>query len=135
MEVRVIALIPVGTVPLTKEPQQWGFFAIGSYPLPSVHERLTANTNESNVWVLAIKINNDMKVQITFKDPDALEDCITEALEEVTVEGISADELEAVKEKRREEVRDLCRQWFKWGEYLTVEVDTESKTCAVVANA
>lgn len=73
-----------------------------------------------------------MKVDITFKDPDALTDCIEDAVDRMTVEGISDTELEAVKETRKEEIRSLCRKWFKWGEYLTVEIDTELETCIVI---
>lgn len=75
-----------------------------------------------------------MKVQITFKDPDALQDCINDAVQDLEVEGITESELEAVREKRGEKIKDLCQRWFKWGEYLTVEIDTETETIAVVPN-
>ena len=42
------------------------------------------------------------------------------------------DEREAVAAIRKEKLHDLCRQWFEYGEYLVVEIDTEAKTCTVV---
>jgi hypothetical protein len=29
-------------------------------------------------------------------------------------------------------VQELCSTWFSYGEYLTVEIDTEAKTCTVL---
>lgn len=31
-----------------------------------------------------------------------------------------------------DEIKALANRWFKHGEYLTVEIDTESETCTVV---
>lgn len=73
-----------------------------------------------------------MKIKITFKDPDALIDCINESLEDLKIEGVSDEELEGIKEQRLEEYKELCGKWFKWGEYLTVEVDTEAGTIKVL---
>lgn len=73
-----------------------------------------------------------MKIKITFKDPDMLDECIGEGVRDYPVQGLSDDEYSAVKEKRKEEVRELCSQWFEYGEYLTVEVDTETKSIRVV---
>ena len=57
-----------------------------------------------------------MKFRVTMKTPiaDALEDTIRE-------EEIGGAVLEMCKEK-----------WFEYGEYLTVEIDTEKGTCVVV---
>lgn len=76
-----------------------------------------------------------MKFRVTMKDPDTLHDAIAEAVQaEVAVLPLDADEREIVAEERRAKVRDLCREWFNYGEYLTVEIDTEAKTCVVVAD-
>jgi hypothetical protein len=77
-----------------------------------------------------------MKFQVTMKDPDAPFDAIDEALvEEVDkIVGLDTDERHAVIEERGEKVRDLCEKWFRYGELLTVEIDTDAQTCTVVEN-
>jgi len=56
-----------------------------------------------------------MKVKLTFKMPDAVEQA-----------------LEDIAEDDREEVRQACGKWVRYGEYITVEVDTEAGTCTVI---
>jgi ribosomal protein S12 methylthiotransferase accessory factor YcaO len=75
-----------------------------------------------------------MKIQVSMKDPDALHEAVREAVnnEIDSMSGISADEKELIKEKRIEKTNEICRQWFEYGEYLLVEIDTESKTCIVL---
>ena len=73
-----------------------------------------------------------MKFTVMFKDSDALWKAIDDTVNELKVAGLSDDELEAVKEKRREEIREMCGKWFEYGEYLSVEIDTDKKSCTVV---
>lgn len=74
-----------------------------------------------------------MKFTVSMKDPDTLHDCIKEAVEAEIGESLpDKDEFESVVEMRSEKVAKVCAEWFKWGEYLTVEIDTEAKTCVVV---
>ena len=75
-----------------------------------------------------------MKFVVTMKDPDTLHDAIDEAVTEDVgkMEGLDEDERQAVIEARKEKVQELCSQWFEYGEYLRVEIDTEAKTCTVV---
>lgn len=73
-----------------------------------------------------------MKFKVTMKDPDTLHDAITEAVkEEVNQLLDDPDEREALQETREKKVHDICKEWFEYGEYLTVEIDTESKTIRV----
>lgn len=74
-----------------------------------------------------------MKFRVTMKDPDCLNDAIADAVRESLAadERLDADEMDAVGEVRREKVGESCKRWFKWGEYLTVEVDTDAGTCVV----
>lgn len=74
-----------------------------------------------------------MKFKVTMKDPDTLHDAINDAVKAQIQEiGITdEDEIEALQEKRAEKVRELCNAWFEYGEYLTVEIDTEAKTATV----
>lgn len=56
-----------------------------------------------------------MKVNLTFKSPDTMY---------YTCQGMSDEEEKQVKE--------VCRKWIKYGEYLTVEVDTDEETIKVL---
>jgi hypothetical protein len=73
-----------------------------------------------------------MIFKVQMKDPDMLYDSIRYAVGGIEVDGLSESELDAVKEARTEAVETLCRKWFRYGEYLTVEIDTEKETCVVV---
>ena len=74
-----------------------------------------------------------MKFRVTMKDPDTLHDAINESVtEEVNDLNWSKAEKEGAVEIRAESIREVCKAWFKWSEYLTVEIDTEAKTCVVV---
>ena len=74
-----------------------------------------------------------MKFRVSMKDPDTLADAIRDAVtEEIEKLCLPEDEQEAILEVRFEKVSDVCRNWFQYGEYLEVEVDTDAKTCVVV---
>jgi hypothetical protein len=74
-----------------------------------------------------------MKLRVMMKDPDTLDDAIKRAVDD-SFKGVvlEDEELDAAAEARREKVKSVCSTWFKWGEYLEVEIDTEAKTCTVV---
>lgn len=75
-----------------------------------------------------------MKFQVTMKDPDGPYECIRDAagesLEEIA--GLSPDECDCLKEKRTEELNKFAGKWLKYGEYVTVEFDTEADTATVI---
>ena len=73
-----------------------------------------------------------MKFKVTMKDPDTLHDAIADAVKELSITELSDDEMEAVRETRKESIGNICAEWFSYGEYLTVEIDTDAKTCIVV---
>lgn len=73
-----------------------------------------------------------MKFKVQMKDPDTLHDAIADAIHKDTASIADGDERTAVKEVRGDKVRALCSRWFEYGEYLTVEIDTEAQTCVVV---
>lgn len=74
-----------------------------------------------------------MKFTVSMKNPDALHEAIEGALkEDPTLRGFDSEEVEAVTEVRRRKFADVCSTWFKYGEYLTVEIDTDERTCTVV---
>jgi hypothetical protein len=66
------------------------------------------------------------------KDPDTLYDSIKDALKGELASIADDDEREMLAEHRYGKVRELCSKWFRYGEYLTVEIDTDACTCVVV---
>lgn len=76
-----------------------------------------------------------MKFKVTMKDPDTLGDAIDEAVraELKTVAGLTDNEREGLVGDRRESVKAVTSKWFEYGEYLTVEIDTEAGTATVCA--
>jgi len=56
-----------------------------------------------------------MKITISFKTPDAVEYA-----------------LETLSEDEKAEANELIKNWVEYGECLSVEVDTEAKTCIVL---
>lgn len=78
-----------------------------------------------------------MKFLVTFKDPDGPSDCINEAAVEeaksvAKFDDLDEDEQDSLVESRKEKLNELCRTWFEYGEYVTIEIDTEAKTATVV---
>lgn len=77
-----------------------------------------------------------MKFRVTMKDPDgvfeSLRDAATASLK--GTEGLGDMERDDLIEKRREGFGFHIKPWFEYGEYLTVEIDTDAKTCVVVQN-
>ena len=61
-----------------------------------------------------------MKLKVTFKSPDAL-DC---ALTDARYNGATMEDLDAVTQ--------LTSRFLQYGEYVTIEFDTESGTATVL---
>jgi hypothetical protein len=75
-----------------------------------------------------------MKFTVTMKDPDTLHDAIKDAVEEdlAKIEGLDDGDREALAERREEITRGIASTWFRYGEYLSVEIDTDAMTCTVL---
>jgi hypothetical protein len=75
-----------------------------------------------------------MKIRMQLKDPDGVSDSIQEAVEKsVAASGITdEDEREALFEARTEKAGKAIGKWVEYGEYLTVEFDTDAGTATVV---
>ena len=75
-----------------------------------------------------------MKFRATLKDPDgfyeAIKDAAAKSLE--ATQGLTSEEKEMLLESRVEQFSDLVSSWAQYGEYLTVEFDTDTGTCFVV---
>lgn len=69
------------------------------------------------------------------KDPDTLLDACKEAAGlSVRDIGLNDREQALVAEAREDTFYEIAGRWFDCGEYLTVEIDTDAKTCVVVPN-
>lgn len=74
-----------------------------------------------------------MKVKVFIKDTDVLQDAVEESVDdELKNSGLAEDEKEAVRELRIEKALDVAGEWWEYGEYITVEFDTEARTARVV---
>jgi putative exporter of polyketide antibiotics len=66
-----------------------------------------------------------MKFNVTFKTPEALHEAII-------------NETKFVSEEKKNDVVSLMTEeasrWIEYGEYLTVQIDTDKKTCTVLEN-
>jgi len=77
-----------------------------------------------------------MKFRVTLKDPDGPYECIQDAAKEMVnaIRGIDEGEKKGLVEKRVETLRDFAGRWMEYGEYITVEFDTDAGTAVVVRN-
>ena len=75
-----------------------------------------------------------MKIKITLKDPDGVWESIEEAakanLASLTT-ILDKDEVEDVLTRRREAIEERCKRWVQYGEYVTIEIDTDTNTATV----
>lgn len=73
------------------------------------------------------------KITVHIKDTDVLYDGITEAIDkELADSGLDEDEQEAIRDIRREKYDSVAEKWWEYGEYITVEFDTDTKEIRVV---
>lgn len=74
-----------------------------------------------------------MTFKIQMKDPDGVYESVRDAAQSSLGEakGLTETELEKLCESRRDELDTLIRKWFQYGEYVTVEIDTEAMTATV----
>jgi hypothetical protein len=63
---------------------------------------------------------------LTFKTPDVLSDAIDNELQYKEYEE------EYEREGEKEKLEKICHRWIQYGEYVTVEIDTEKRTAKVV---
>ena len=75
-----------------------------------------------------------MKFKVTMKTPDALDDAIRETVvrEIGMYSSPDIEEFKYVVEDRCNEVKETCKRWFEYGEYVTIEIDTDAGTAIVV---
>jgi hypothetical protein len=75
-----------------------------------------------------------MKFRVTMKDPDGPCDSIQDAAERslAAIEGLDDDERAELQESREVSLRQFASRWMTFGEYITIEFDTETQTAVVV---
>jgi hypothetical protein len=73
-----------------------------------------------------------MKLRVVMKCPDALEFAIENAIEEYFQDyDKDSDDYEDFLYLKRKEVENVVNKYFRYGEILTVIVDTKNQTCVV----
>ena len=75
-----------------------------------------------------------MIFRITLKDPDGVANALDKAADGSidNIGGLDEDEREALLDLRREKIRDVCKDWIQYDEYIVLEVNTEDGTCEVI---
>lgn len=74
-----------------------------------------------------------MKFLLQMKDPDGVFESVREAVEEdVDKLGLPEDERDLLRDEREDRTNEQIKKWVRYGEYLTVEIDTDAGTCVVV---
>ena len=78
-----------------------------------------------------------MKFVISFKTPDAVDYAIKDALtyNQEDEEGLDQDEIDELRDKRESEFRKVADKFVSYGEYISVEFDTETQTATVLKKA
>jgi hypothetical protein len=64
-----------------------------------------------------------MRFRITMKSPDAVDTALHDILEDISPEN---------REETEELITHHINRWFEYGEYLTVELDTDEGTATVI---
>lgn len=74
-----------------------------------------------------------MKFTVTMKDPDGLDMSIDDAIQDdESLQTMAKDEQKAVIGARKQRMRDVCKRWFEYGEYIRIEIDMEAGTATVL---
>lgn len=77
-----------------------------------------------------------VKIRVTLKDPDTLHESVVEAVQQSLLSrGLSLKERAVLQEAAVTELQTpIVIKWMEWGEYLTVEFDTDAGTATVIPN-
>jgi hypothetical protein len=71
-----------------------------------------------------------MKFTVTFKTPSVIDDSILEALDTIEPEEGWGDD--GSYEVAEEELRGVVEEYVKFGEYVTIEFDTNTNSATVL---
>lgn len=71
-----------------------------------------------------------MKLRTMAKDPELYGMLIENLREEMNYKPSSASEKEReAYEAEKKKVEEIFKKYFRWGEYVDIEIDTEAGTC------
>lgn len=73
-----------------------------------------------------------MKIELTFKTPDVLDQWKTEQLQ--IVRELESEDIKQVYLEDMEDAEAFANGFLQYGEYITVVFDSESKTATVKPN-
>lgn len=80
-----------------------------------------------------------MKFTIDMKTPDAVDHAVNEAVGQsypnYDDEGeliVLSEEQQCEKEDLKEELKSVCSEWFRYGEAVTLEIDTDVGVASVL---
>ena len=75
-----------------------------------------------------------MKFRITLKDPDGVYDSLDDAAKKSArdVACIDDGERKLIEEARRNAMSQFIGRWLSYGEYATIEFDTDAGTATLV---
>lgn len=83
-----------------------------------------------------------MKIRVTLKDPDSMDDAVVDALKALhRPDGIREEEWHEILEERAHFIQsEISEKWMKWGEYLVVDFtigdeDDEAQEATVIPNS
>jgi hypothetical protein len=73
-----------------------------------------------------------MKIRVTLKDPDTMQDAVDEAVSrEPKPVGVSKAEWEDIREARADRIKSaISDKWMDYGEYLIVDFDVDEDGAA-----
>ena len=72
-----------------------------------------------------------MKFTLVMKDPDGVHGCVDAAVSQSLADVTDPDERRALYELRISKFRDVLKRWVQFGEYITINIDTDSGTAQV----
>ena len=73
-----------------------------------------------------------MKISVTLKDPDGFCESVEEDVKASLSDlGLDASEVDALVEKRTENVWKQLEKWVEYQEYITIEFDLKAGTATV----
>ena len=73
-----------------------------------------------------------MKFEVTMKTPDAFDDVLDEAVyDELHRSPLIGDALDELEVQLRASGKAIKEKWFRFGELVTLEIDTDAGTCVV----
>lgn len=75
-----------------------------------------------------------MKFLVHLKDSDGFYESVQEAAKQAAskIVGLENDERKYIEERRAETINGFLNKWVEYGEYVTLEFDTDANTATVV---